>query len=455
MKFRLMLVLGSLLFISPTFAGRAHGQNGHGGGGGGGTSVAMGRLRTIGWETKGYGDPFFEGGNFVVSGGGSISVDTATARTGNASLKASTPAGTGQAAAVIQLKSTEAVSGSGFIYTRVYFMVDSFPDSGFQRVLFSYGESAGPFGNCAVDVFNNGTNTVLQFRNASSNLIGTSTALSLNTWYRLEVALQPSTNGIVSYCEARLDGVSFGSTAGNTGTSLEVDQIILGNNNVNTSSTNCNYHFDDLAINSSTGATQNSWPGEGEILLLLPSSDHARTGWTGGAGGTTNLFQGVDNTPPVGMAKASETNASQIKDGTSSATDNYDANLTDYTTGGVPTNATVTLVQAAISQGSESTAGTDAGALLVVSNPAQSVEDTFNFNKSATVGTWPTGWVGVWGSAQVGDVSNRAAGPVLRIGKRTATNRADDCSFMGLMVEYTLPVVATLPHRLALLGVGH
>src|SRR5213079_3376565 len=66
-------------------------------------------------------------------------------------------------------------------------------------------------------------------------------------------------------------------------------------------------NIDDVAINDISGTTQTSWPGEGNIVLLKPTSDNQIGSWTGGAGGTTNLWDAVNNTPPVGITGGSNT----------------------------------------------------------------------------------------------------------------------------------------------------
>jgi hypothetical protein len=418
----------------------------------------MGRLRTIGWETRGLGrnvfgvdGPFFEG--YVPAGVTAPSIDSTVARSGSASLHPTVDGVTNDYINV-DLSSTEAPSGSTWIYVRIYVKVDQFPTGtgGVQIIVLE--DSAG-FARSTWTLAPSAGNWVFQ-----ADLGGptaSSAPLNLGQWYRLEIGFQAN-NGVGASGEARVDGTTLISSTILTSTANSLNSVLVGAFSYNAGySGTAILHFDDMAINSSSGSTQNSWPGDGSIVQLLPVSDNARTGWAGGAGGTTNLWQAVSHTPPVGVAKASETNTSQIKDGASSATDNYDANLADYTTGGVPTAATVTLVQALISQGSESTTGTDSGSLQVVSNPVQSVADSFTFQKlsnTSGVSTWPDGWAGQWGTAQVGDVANRSTKPVLRIGKRTATTRADDCCYMGLMVEYVPQTVVASVDRRTLLGVG-
>jgi hypothetical protein len=133
----------------------------------------------------------------------------------------------------------------------------------------------------------------------------------------------------------------------------------------------------------------------------------------------------------------------------SSATDNYDVNINSYNAGGIAPLDSVTLVQAVCDTGEGSATGSELGGLLIVSNPTQASETTFTYgNAQGAVGAWPINWFGVWGTAQVGEISvaNRTVSPVLRVGKRTATAREVDVDFEGLYVEYVAgpPLLAQL-----------
>src|SRR6266576_2199201 len=35
-------------------------------------------------------------------------------------------------------------------------------------------------------------------------------------------------------------------------------------------------YIDDVALNDTTGANQNTWPGEGKVVLLVPTADSAK-----------------------------------------------------------------------------------------------------------------------------------------------------------------------------------
>lgn len=93
--------------------------------------------------------------------------------------------------------------------------------------------------------------------------------------------------------------------------------------------TNC--YVDDIAINDTSGTDENSWPNlNGKVVLALPVADKVRGGtapWTGGVGGTTNLFDAINNTPPIGTA--TETDLTQVEHpGNGGTSDQYLFDLT-------------------------------------------------------------------------------------------------------------------------------
>jgi hypothetical protein len=148
----------------------------------------------------------------------------------------------------------------------------------------------------------------------------------------------------------------------------------------------------------------------------------------------------VNNTPPVGLAAASATNASQIENPTSSATDNCDFNMQSYLVAGVPAGSTIYGVRSIVAHGEEIATGTKAGSVQILSNPAQGAESAFNYgNDAGAEGTYPTTW------AVAADVEVSGSGvalgtqPVVRIGKRTATTRVVSVCFVGLYIDYYSP----------------
>ena len=87
-------------------------------------------------------------------------------------------------------------------------------------------------------------------------------------------------------------------------------------------------------------------------------------------GTTTSLFEAVNNVPPEGIAAASSPTNKYIKHaGTGAITDDYEAALQSYSTGGVTAGSTVSFVQPRATVGEEISTGTKLLQLQVLSNP--------------------------------------------------------------------------------------
>lgn len=348
-------------------------------------------------------------GSFAFPAG--LTYDTGTVRTGPRSLKLVAPSGASSFATVLTAA-----------YNRVYVRVTTLPTT--ARTFAGAPSTVGVHG---LRLNTNGS--VSYMDGTTGTAVGTSiTKLTDNTrWYRIEwneAATVTSAPVLV------IDGL------------IEVTATFSGYSNSNTLGCDDTVAATYTAFYADFASDDATYPGDGAVVLSLPISDNNRGAWTAGAGATTSLFDAVNNLPPVGVAAASETNASQIKSATNSATDNCDLNMQSYTTAGVPGGATVQAVQAVVAHGEEILTGTKAGAVTIVSNPAQSGEDAFTFGDDAGAeGTYPTLWGAVHGTIQSGPTVIPATSPVVRVGKRTATTRVVGACFVGLYIDYTLPLV--------------
>lgn len=183
-----------------------------------------------------------------------------------------------------------------------------------------------------------------------------------------------------------------------------------------------------------------------KVGLLLPISDNARaTLWTGGVGGTTNLYDAVNNTPPIGTA--TETNLTQIEHagGAAGTTDAYDANMTTYTTAGVGAGDTVLAVQGVIAWGEDIATGTKLLSYSGVSNPAwtgASSIDVSTGHGSSAVGTYSaTGAADGWNERRSAIVTSPSVtlgtSPVMRVVRPETASRVASVCFMGMVVAWT------------------
>lgn len=348
-----------------------------------------------------------------------VSFETTIVRSGTTSLKI-LPASGSSVSNVAVGPSTSSK------YTRFYLRVTVLPTVTARHI---YG--SGLPGNVGLFL---GTDGSLQLITSDSAVVAVSSTLLTNssTWYRVEFLSDYSVSVTGSDTVLKVDGVSSLALSTVTGGAYSMGTIIGCLDSLSGTYT---AYVDDFAQDNA------NFPGPGAGLLSLPVSDNARGGWTAGAGGTTNLFDAVNNKPPVGVAAASATNTSQIKSATNSATDNCDLNMQSYTTIGIPAGSTINGVVLVVATGEEIATGLKNGAIKIVSNPAQSVEDsTLVFGGDAGAqGTYPTLWNVYTGSAQSGAGVTLGTSPVARIGKRTATTRIVSCCYIGMNVDYTPP----------------
>jgi hypothetical protein len=236
-----------------------------------------------------------------------------------------------------------------------------------------------------------------------------------------------------------IDGVSIASTTTTTTTTVVPNRFLCGDSVVH----NANFDFDDIALNDSTGASQNSWPGGGQVVTCFPISDVQDGSWTGGAGGTGDLSDAVNNIPPVGTA--TETNATQIESADGSgdnATDEYRANLTTYTNAGIGAADTITLIQPTIIHGEDVGTGTKTGSFGLQSNPSQTYA-TFTYgDDGGALGTYDTLWPVKVGDPVYAPSPTLGSSPVLAVRKTDAGTRVASVCAMGLNIEY-VPAAAS------------
>jgi hypothetical protein len=398
----------------------------------------MTRLFTIGFES---GHQLGENG--VSFTAGNTQAQSTKKRSGGFAAKFDSSAGTN---AYYGTNTTSISSGWG--YARVYMCFDALPnstipvvrwtDSAVTSLLSARLTSAGK-----LQLWNDVT--AAQVGSDSTATI----AADGTTWYRIELGAKVGNPAVANddSIELQLDGVSVASQLNFTLTaSTSLGSLRFGWIGTSPGATKVCY-ADDIAINNEVGGIQGSWPGDGKIILLKPTADSARAAkWTGGAGGTTNLWDAVNNTPPGGLVSASATNTSQIEHAgaATGTTDAYDATMETYTAAGVGASDYVSVVQAVMIHGEDIATGTKTLSLSIVSNPAVSSTGPFNAgNDVGAVGTYPSSWGAGYEQfwhLNPGDVTLGTA-PVMRVVRPETASRVASVAMMGILVDYT-PAVA-------------
>jgi len=259
-----------------------------------------------------------------------LSIDTTIKRSGNASIKVIAPSGTQGA---IELYSG-ANSGK---YVNFGFRFEAAPSV--ARQIHGYAGYAG-----WITVRLNADLTLSVYDNTT--LIGTTSfALTAGTWYWLGVRHTSGTGVFLQVDD--VDAVS-----GTVSTDDSIGSGVLGCQYTEASA--LTLWFDDFIA-----STDGFLPGTTKMALLVPASDGSRsTLWTNGTGGTTNLYDAVNNIPPAGLATETATSQIEHAGGAAGTLDTYVAVMTSYATAGLGASDTVIAVQGLIVWGEDVSTGT-------------------------------------------------------------------------------------------------
>lgn len=252
--------------------------------------------------------------------------------------------------------------------------------------------------------------------------------------------------------------IGWRTTAGTSEVFIQIDgqNEIIATSSQNASSVNIGWPnndsgavdcvIDDFVVDDSGFIT------ETKVVELVPISDNARdTLWTGGAGGTTNLFDAVDNQPPAGHS--TETNTTQIEHagGAAGTTDRYDANMTTYSTAGISSGDTILALLYLISSGEDVATGTKLLNFSLVSNPS-AASGIANFNagdNAGALGIYPSNWDRVYNTIVQNPSVTLGNSPVMRVVRPETASRVASVCYMAIRVAYQVApaVQVDLPRR--------
>lgn len=132
--------------------------------------------------------------------------------------------------------------------------------------------------------------------NTTGALLDSCPAPAFNAWtcYEVRILIANAPNGIVQVKEEGvLTDLDFTGDTQNAGVA-DVYTVRLGSETVNTDAF-LEAYYDDLAVNTTDGAANNTWIGRGGIQGLVPSGAGTTTQWTPSAG---NNWDCVDEQPP-------------------------------------------------------------------------------------------------------------------------------------------------------------
>lgn len=187
-------------------------------------------------------------------------------------------------------------AANGPYYVRFKFRVATLP-SAENRVfaISSFQSFAAANHRVYVTIDNTG---VLRLYDEDGQVGSSSSALSTNTTYRIEVQADKSPSAGSHVVRATIDGTEFaGSATRDISTGFQL--ILLGGNLNSESQTTGNWFFDDIAVNSSSGSFQTGYPGAGSTVHLHPNAAGDNAGFArGGSAVAATPWESVDEVTP-------------------------------------------------------------------------------------------------------------------------------------------------------------
>jgi trimeric autotransporter adhesin len=378
--------------------------------------------------------------NFYYGSGSTAtaSVQSATKRSGNYALSIAV---TGENDYGISYGVSSLQSGATTWFARCALNFASFANTG------AYNNGTGGVsvgmkmysGGSGVSVFVDGNGQVVVAHYSTGSTIVIGPTLQTGQWYVFEFSLAWGTGAGNLWINGSLV-TSFTADVPGTGTYNFYIGVADGGSNPSIPGT-LQLFVDDFAVNDDTGTAQNGQCGLGNVVLLVPVSDSAEVGFTNGAGAASSLYAAVSNEPPKGVASASSTATSQIKDANANTTDYYQANLQSYSAAGVPAGATILVCQPIANHG-RSAAIAGGNGLSMVSNPAIAEVTSV---PSANASKWPTNWLWFKTAPAYNPAVTLTTGPVLQFRRNSTGTGISFADFLGMYVEYlvVLPVNVT------------
>ncbi len=219
----------------------------------------MARLLTTGYEV---GDP---AGTDTTSGTGTVDAESTVVNSGIASKRYTAPASTDRAYTLHDITTPNAE-----IYFRAYFRyTGTLPTNGIRDWLWSIASSGSALVNVAL--YQNGGSHLLRLRRGNT-FYADPAPVEPDTWYCVEFHLIGSAGGD-DYVEWRVDGVGYGDeTAAMSSSFFQTVRVGAAGDDGTGDFTGVTMYSDDIAINDTTGGSDDTWIG----LIPSGSSEIAR-----------------------------------------------------------------------------------------------------------------------------------------------------------------------------------
>lgn len=342
----------------------------------------MARLITCGFEQQQYSATVSaaEGQGFAATngaGGTAPAIDTTVKRSGAAALRLANKGFS------YWDWNGGVASNDRWYYFRTYFRFSAAPSAQFAFITVEGGTS-----NHLLEVKLNTDRTIRMYRASGATAVGSaSSALSVDTWYRVEVGINVPASGTSGQCELRIDGTTVASGTADL-TNGAPRYWILGDYNFVSPGINC--YFDDVALNDDQGSSQNSWPGDGKILLLAGkgAGAYVTPDWSTSFFTDDDYWSATSHQPPIGAA--SPAHETQIQNDAANDTSYAVPVLQTPAEAGMATNEVIMVAQAVAQIGAN--AASAQSAKLERYNGSTYAEAGTGSTPAAAIGTSPTNW---------------------------------------------------------------
>lgn len=227
-------------------------------------------------------------------------------------------------------------TASDDVFIRFYLRIASAPTQA-NTVLFGTFDTAN--GGLHVVYLNTDSTITLYMYNGSALVNkGTSSALDVDTWYRIEFDSHTSTTTWTA--SLRVDGIEVASGTETGPGAWDTDGIYIEAYTLNPTTfaagtTTCDIYIDDVAVNDDSGSFQTSWPGEGNTVYYFPNGNGDNSDWVGNDGNSTDNYLLVDDVTP-------DNATTYVTSNTSGDIDDY---ATSDSTASIGTGDTINVVE--------------------------------------------------------------------------------------------------------------
>lgn len=269
------------------------------------------------------------------------------------------------------------------------------------------------------------TNGTLNLRAAGVNVGSATPALQLGIWYYIELAHIITAAGN-DYIEGWLNGISFAQQSGSSFSATLGSNCDFGPSAAYGASTTMD--FDDIYVLDDQGSSPwNDRLGPKiKIVASMPVADISRdAGWTDNDNTTTNLWESINNRPPVAVtpAAAAGTADTQIKNAASTTTDNYVTEMQSAREAGVGPEDIIIASVLVTSHGIDSATSTTVTSHQILANNGHPGTTETNWDPNLASTNWPTNWTPGRTVTENPAIIDEETRPQVEIGKRTAATR--------------------------------